>query len=99
MKVASWFCALLMRYADELKLFRGSARRPGFAQELGRLLNELQEHQITPVKLRDHATRQDLHRELRAKLQDLALLSEKYVDWLRDHELQDGNHLLDFATD
>ena len=47
--------ALLMRHANELKLFRGSARRPGFAQELGRLLNELQQHQLTPAKLRSLA--------------------------------------------
>ena len=49
-----------MRHANELKLFRGSARRPGFAQELGRLLNELQQHQLTPAKLRSLAQREDL---------------------------------------
>ena len=90
--------ALLLRHADELKLFRGSARRPGFAQELGRLLNELQQHQFTPAKLQALVQREDLPRELRDKLHDLALLLEKYADWLHDHELQDGNHLLDFAT-
>ena len=90
--------ALLLRHADALKLFRQSARRPGFAQELGRLLNELQQHQFTPARLRALARREDLHHELRAKLHDLALLLEKYADWLRDHELQDGNQLLDFAT-
>ena len=91
--------ALLMRHANELKLFRGSAQRPGFAQELGRLLNELQQHQLTPVKLRSLAHREDLPTDLRAKLHDLALLSENYADWLRNHELQDENHLLDFATE
>ena len=90
--------ALLLRHADELQLFRQSARRPGFAHELGRLLNELQQHQITPAKLRALAMRNDLSRELSAKLGDLALLAEKYADWLRDHTLQDGNHLLEFAT-
>ena len=90
--------ALLMRHADELKLFRQSARRPGFAQELGRLLNELQQHQLTPARLRSLAQRENLRRELRDKLHDLALLLGKYADWLREHELQDGNHLLDFAT-
>jgi ATP-dependent helicase/nuclease subunit B len=89
--------ALLLRHADELKLFRRSARRPGFAPELGRLLNELQQHQLTAGKL--HASSQSLRirSELRDKLHDLALLSEKYADWLCDHELQDANHLLDFA--
>jgi ATP-dependent helicase/nuclease subunit B len=90
--------ALLLRHAGELKLYRGSARRPGFAQELGSLLNELQQHQVTPAKLRRLARRDELPSELRGKLHDLALLSEKYADWLRDHRLQDGNHLLDFAT-
>ena len=91
--------ALLLRHADELKLFRQSALRPGFAQELGRLLNELQQQQFTPTILRARAQREGLHHELRTKLHDLALLLEKYADWLRDHELQDGNHLLDFATE
>jgi ATP-dependent helicase/nuclease subunit B len=90
--------ALLLRHADELKLFRGSARRAGFAQELGTLLSELQQHQFTPVKLRECAADEKLRRELRHKLHDLALLSEKYAAWLREHELQDANNLLDFAT-
>ena len=91
--------ALLLRHADELKLFRQSARRPGFAQELGKLLNELQQHQFTPAKLRAPAAANNLRRELRDKLHDLALLLEKYADWLGGHELQDSNNLLDFAAD
>ena len=90
--------ALLLRHADELKLFRGSARRAGFAQELGALLTELQQQQFTPAKLRELAGQNNLRRELCDKLHDLALLSEKYADWLRENELQDANNLLDFAT-
>ncbi len=91
--------ALLQRHAEELQLFRGSARRSGFAQELGTLLAELQQHQFTPAKLREIAAKNDLRRELRDKLHDLALLSEKYADWLREHGLQDANNLLDVATE
>jgi ATP-dependent helicase/nuclease subunit B len=91
--------ALLLRHADGLKLFRQSARRPGFAQELGKLLNELQQHQFTPAKLRTLAAANSLRRELRDKLHDLALLLEKYAAWLGEHELQDANNLLDFAAD
>ena len=80
--------ALLLRHADELKLFRGSARRAGFAQELGALLAELQQHQFTPAKLRELAAGRNLRRELRAKLHDLALLHEAYANWLAEHELQ-----------
>ncbi len=91
--------ALLLRHADELKLFRGSVRRAGFAQELGALLAELQQHQFTPAKLRTLIADEKLRRELRDKLHDLALLAEKYAGWLREHELQDANNLLDFATE
>jgi ATP-dependent helicase/nuclease subunit B len=90
--------ALLLRHADELKLFRGSARHAGFAQELGTLLTELQQHRFTPAKLRSLVEDRVLRRELRDKLHDLALLSEKYAGWLREHDLQDANNLLDFAT-
>jgi ATP-dependent helicase/nuclease subunit B len=90
--------ALLRQHENDLKLFRGSARRAGFAQELGALLAELQQHQFTPARLRTLAEKKALRRELRDKLHDLALLLEKYADWLREHELQDVNCLLDFAT-
>ena len=90
--------ALLHRHAGELKLFSGSAKRGGFAQELGTLLAELQQHQFGPAKLRALAANEKLRRELRAKLHDLALLSEKYDGWLRENNLSDANNLLDFAT-
>jgi ATP-dependent helicase/nuclease subunit B len=91
--------ALLMRHESELKLFRTSARRPGFAQQLSQLLGELQQHQFTPARLRVLSARPDLRRELQAKLHDLALLFEAYTNWLAENELQDGNRLLDAATD
>ena len=91
--------ALLMRHEGELKLFRHSARRPGFAQQLNQLLGELQQHQYTPAKLRALAQSENLRRELRDKLHDLALLHETYANWLAEHGLQDANHLLDFAAD
>ena len=75
--------ALLLRHENELKLFRRSARRPGFAQELGALLGGIAAAPIharqTPRALR---RRDGLRRELRDKLHDLALLHEKYADWL-----------------
>ncbi|MGA3283950.1 MAG: PD-(D/E)XK nuclease family protein [Verrucomicrobiota bacterium] len=91
--------ALLMRHEDELKLFRRSVRRPGFARQLSQLLSELQQHQFTPAKLRAHASRLAGHRELQDKLHDLALLNDVYSSWLTEHELQDANRLLDAATE
>jgi ATP-dependent helicase/nuclease subunit B len=91
--------ALLLRHESELKLFRQSARRPGFAQQLSQLLGELQQHQFTPAKLRSLSRRAGLRPELQDKLHDLALLFEAYTNWLTEHELQDGNRLLDAATE
>jgi ATP-dependent helicase/nuclease subunit B len=91
--------ALLLRHESELKLFRASARRAGFAQELGALLTELQQHHFSPAKLHALAADEKLRPELRDKLHDLALLAEKYAGWLRDHELRDANFLLDFAAE
>ncbi|MGH7951522.1 MAG: PD-(D/E)XK nuclease family protein [Limisphaerales bacterium] len=90
--------ALLMRRETELKLFRQSARRLGFARQLSQLLGELQQHQFTPAKLRLLARRKNLRAELRDKLLDLALLHENYSDWLAENSLQDAKYLLDFAT-
>ncbi|HEY4984791.1 MAG TPA: PD-(D/E)XK nuclease family protein [Verrucomicrobiae bacterium] len=91
--------ALLMRHESELKLFRQSARRPGFAQQLSQLLGELQQHQFTPAKLRSLSQRTGLRHELQDKLHDLALLLDTYTHWLTEHELQDTNRLLDVATE
>jgi ATP-dependent helicase/nuclease subunit B len=91
--------ALLMRHESELKLFRQSARRPGFAQQLSQLLGELQQHQFTPAKLRSLSQRTGLRHELQDKLHDLALLFEACTNWLAENELQDGNRLLDVATE
>jgi ATP-dependent helicase/nuclease subunit B len=91
--------ALLLRHEDELKLFRGSARRSGFAQEVSRLLNEFQQNQLSPAKLRAIAEDKNLRTELRDKLRDLALLHERYSAWLVENKLQDTSRLLDAATE
>jgi len=90
--------ALLLRHESELKLFRRSARRPGFADELGRLLRELQQHQVTSAKLRALAQNKKSRPELREKLEDLALLQERYSQWLEENKLQDADCLLSFAA-
>lgn len=91
--------ALLRQHDGELKLLGASARRAGFAQELAGQLTELQQHQFGPARLRSLAADGSLRVELRNKLLDLALLLEKYTDWLARHELQDANRRLDLATE
>jgi ATP-dependent helicase/nuclease subunit B len=86
--------ALLSRHGDELKIFRASARRPGFAQELSRLLREFQSHRLSPAQLE----KQHFPQTLSFKLRDLSLLLRAYLDWLREHHLNDTDSLLDLAT-
>lgn len=91
--------ALLLRHENELRRFRRSARRPGFAWQLSQLLGELHQHHFTPTRLRALASRLTGQRELPDKLHDLALLDDACCRWLVEHELQDTNRLLDIATD
>ncbi|HEV2318757.1 MAG TPA: hypothetical protein VGV18_03345, partial [Verrucomicrobiae bacterium] len=90
--------SLLLRHESQLKLFRGSARRPGFTQEVSRLLAEFQQHQVSATRLRKLGEDTNLRPELRDKLRELALLLEWYSSWLEDHKLRDGNCLLDEAA-
>ncbi len=90
--------ALILRHEKELKLFRRSARRPGFATQLSQLLRELQQHRFTPDKLRSFAAKSDLPADLQTKLHDLALLAQAHADWLESNNLHDDNRLLDAAT-
>ncbi len=53
--------ALLARKYEELKLFHASARLPGFARQLSSLLNELQQHQLSPERLLKLADPPSLH--------------------------------------
>jgi ATP-dependent helicase/nuclease subunit B len=90
--------ALLLRHGDELRLFRQSARRTGFAQQLATVLSELQQHQFTGTELHRLAHRDDLKPALREKLHDLALLRARYDSWLSTHQVQDAEHRLDLAV-
>lgn len=90
--------ALLARNQSGLQVFRATARLPGFAQQLSLVLREFQRHQIGPAHLRQLAARAGDTPQLREKLHDLALLLGAYLDWLRQHEIEDGDHLLDLAA-
>ncbi|HXT11341.1 MAG TPA: PD-(D/E)XK nuclease family protein [Candidatus Angelobacter sp.] len=90
--------ALLAKKRGELKLFRASARLTGFAQQLSLTLREFQSNRLTPADLRKFAVdTQDFG--LSAKLHDLALLLESYLEWLREHGLLDVNCLLEATSE
>ena len=90
--------ALLAQRQPDLRLFRATARLPGFAQQLSLLLRELQRHQLSPARLAALGEKLPASSTLRDKLHDLSLLLGAYLDWLKDHQLQDANCLLDLAT-
>src|SRR5690242_14894721 len=75
--------ALLAKKRDDLKLFRASARLTGFAQQLSKVLHEFQSNQLTPADLRKLAAEAQADGGLALKLQDLALLLESYLEWLK----------------
>ncbi len=90
--------ALLAQRQKELKIFRATARLPGFAQQLSLLLRELQRHRLEPVHLLAAAGNLNAQPQLKDKLHDLALLLRAYLDWLQAHDLQDSDCLPDLAA-
>jgi ATP-dependent helicase/nuclease subunit B len=90
--------ALLAERHAELRVFRATARLPGFAQQLSDVLADLQRQRMGPEALLGLAERCADESGLADKLHDLAFLLRGYLDWLRDRELQDHLALLDLAT-
>ena len=91
--------ALLAREHAALRVFRATARLPGFARQLSQLLREFQRHQITPAKLARLAERCAENAPLRDKLHDLHHLLRAYHEWLAQSEIQDADQLLDLASE
>jgi ATP-dependent helicase/nuclease subunit B len=89
--------ALLARRRKDLKIFNASAGLAGFARQLSVELRELQRRQLSPEMLRTMAANPDLADSLRRKLHDFSLLLTDYLTWLRQHDLQDADSLLDLA--
>jgi ATP-dependent helicase/nuclease subunit B len=90
--------ALLERQRTTLKLFRASARMPGFATQLSQLLRELQQYHFTPDRLEKLSLEVGDSNRLNSKLSDLAVILGVYSDWLCDQKLQDADCLLDLAA-
>ena len=90
--------AVLEQKRGELRLFRASARLPGFARELSGLLRELQRYHLTPARLESLTNEVGGTPHLEAKLHDFALILRAYADWLKQQGLQDADQLLDLAA-
>ena len=70
--------ALLSEHESKLKLFRGSARASGFAQELSRLFHDLQQSRCSSARLKSLIQRLGDKNRLKDKLSDVALLLVEY---------------------
>jgi ATP-dependent helicase/nuclease subunit B len=90
--------ALLQQQRAELEIFRSSARLPGFALHLSKLLRELQQNHLSPLRLEELARQVNDSGRLNAKLRDLALILRAYSDWLKAHALEDADQFLDQAS-
>jgi ATP-dependent helicase/nuclease subunit B len=90
---------LLARRRGELRIFHASTGLAGFARQLSVELREWQRRQVSVERLRQLASGPELGESLRRKLHDLALLLGDYQEWLRRHELQDVDCLLDLAAE
>lgn len=95
--------ALLARHHAELRVFRAAARLTGFANQLSSLLRELQCGRVTTAVLQSVGARLQGEGQLPDKLHDLALLLERYDDWLASRRaegipLEDASRLLDLAA-
>lgn len=90
--------ALLTRHQSQLGVFRSAARLPGFAQQLGQVLRELQRRRIGPRRLAELARDESAPPSLQAKLKDLGLIMATYDRALSDQRLEDADRLPDLAS-
>jgi ATP-dependent helicase/nuclease subunit B len=91
--------ALLAEHRETLKVFRASSRLTGFAQQLSRVLSEVQRAQLSPFSLKQLAHSLPQTESLTAKLEDLSTLLQEYLGWLLAHDLQDEGVLLRTVSD
>lgn len=91
--------ALIEKHREALRAFRSSARLPGFARQLSDLIRDLQQHRLHPDRIIALSKEVGAAGRVDAKLRDVAVLMRAYETWLRDHELEDADRLLDIASD
>jgi ATP-dependent helicase/nuclease subunit B len=91
--------ALLAEKHGELRLFRSTARLPGFAQQLSALLRELQQQRLSGQRLSEIAAHERAPKALRDKLHDVALLLQLYRAWLEANRLHDNEELFAMAAE
>ncbi|MHC1763199.1 MAG: PD-(D/E)XK nuclease family protein [Verrucomicrobiia bacterium] len=91
--------ALLSRHRADLKLFRATAHLRGFSEQLSVVLRELQRAGLSPEQILALSKRPGLANQLDLKLHDLGSMLGAYLAWLKEHGLQDDDHLINLAAE
>jgi len=90
--------ALILQHEQELKAFKSAARSAGLATQVSQVLREFQRNRINPAKLKVSESQTEFEKRIVTKLQDLGLLLNAYHQWLKEHQLQDPDSLLELAS-
>lgn len=88
--------AVLSRRREDLRVFAGSAAKPGFASQLTYTIGELRSHGIIPESLRSTAA-SVADDSLAGKLHDLALLLTEYENRIAN-KFSDPDRYLELAS-
>ena len=91
--------SVLNQVKDQLRIFHASAKLPGLAQELSRVIREFQQSRISPQRLIDLAASDKLQARACHKLHDIGIVFQHYQSWINQKNLHDPDHLLDLAAD
>ena len=84
---------LLAANADRLRYYRRRERTAGLVEQLGACIREFIEEHIDPAALREAAGDAKMDPLADAKMHDLALIYEAYLDYLGDDRLDPSQYL------
>ena len=70
---------------EELSVFRGNMHRMGYIGEVKSLISELMQYNISPQELENCIQNEKLSQVLRAKLRDVHVMYQGFLDFLQGH--------------
>ncbi len=70
---------------EELTVLKGNMHHMGYIGEVKSLISELMQYNITPLQLKEHVDDERFSPVLRAKLQDVHVMYEGFLEYLKDH--------------
>ncbi|MDH6365010.1 ATP-dependent helicase/nuclease subunit B [Enterococcus sp. PF1-24] len=92
------FRKILLESMEELTVFRGEVNKTGFIQQLYDLYKELQDGQISIAEFSQLLAENQAGNEQQLKLQDLALIFQRFEEALIANDLQTNRTIEELAT-